>query len=200
MSESHLDASGIKEQYAAQVAADLEHNTEEQERLAAEAAVLEERLTVLRRDHALLVSMRQTLGGEDVRDPAPQGVGEQGTGEAVKVPKPRAARTDPKPPRRTDTAPEAAAKPTVKAAQPTLVTLVRQYLDQNAEPRSAAEIATALAGTHPDRAIKATVVRTTVEGLVAKGRVQRTKQGASVFYASADSGTAKRVAAAGGGS
>ncbi|MGI5041680.1 hypothetical protein ACM9HB_35195, partial [Streptomyces sp. JAC128] len=41
---------------------------------------------------------------------------------------------------------------------------------------------TALGQAHPDRNIKTTVVRTTVEGLVAKSHAQRTKQGSSVYY------------------
>jgi DNA-binding transcriptional regulator PaaX len=40
--------------------------------------------------------------------------------------------------------------------------------------------------THPERGVKNTVVRTTVENLVAKGQAQRTKQGRSVYYTSPD--------------
>ncbi|MFI1487980.1 hypothetical protein [Streptomyces sp. NPDC020747] len=40
----------------------------------------------------------------------------------------------------------------------------------------------ALPQAHPDRTIKTTVVRTTVEGLVARSHAHRTKQGSSVFY------------------
>ncbi|MGA4844933.1 hypothetical protein ACOBQB_01045 [Streptomyces sp. G5(2025)] len=53
------------------------------------------------------------------------------------------------------------------------------------EPRSAAAITTALAQAHPDRNIKANVVRTTVEALVAEGRIERTKQSSSVFCTAA---------------
>jgi hypothetical protein len=67
-------------------------------------------------------------------------------------------------------------------AKPTLVELIREHLGRQSEPRSSAEVATALAEAHPDREIKPKVVRTTVEGLVAKGQVQRSKQGSSVFY------------------
>lgn len=69
---------------------------------------------------------------------------------------------------------------------PTLVDLVRQHLANQREPRSAAEISTALDRQHPERTIKATVVRTTLEGLVARNQAQRTKQGTSVFYTSPD--------------
>jgi predicted transcriptional regulator len=67
-------------------------------------------------------------------------------------------------------------------AQPTLVELVRSHLTEQSEPHSAAEVATALDKAHPERGIKTTVVRTTLEGLVAKNQAQRTKQGSSVFY------------------
>jgi hypothetical protein len=56
------------------------------------------------------------------------------------------------------------------------------HLTEHSEPRSAADVATALDKGHPERGIKTTVVRTTFEGLVAKNRAQRAKQGGSVFY------------------
>jgi hypothetical protein len=85
----------------------------------------------------------------------------------------------------------AAEKPTdkaqaAKAGQPTLVELVRNHLTEQSEPRSAADIATALGKAHPERGVKTTVVRTTLEGLVAKNQAKRTKQGASVFYTAPD--------------
>ncbi|MGW5235051.1 hypothetical protein ACWEQU_22810 [Streptomyces nodosus] len=69
-----------------------------------------------------------------------------------------------------------------KGGLPTLVELVRGHLTEQREPRSAAEVATALGQAHPERNVKATVVRTTLEGLVARNQAQRTKQGTSVFY------------------
>ncbi|MFD7943916.1 hypothetical protein [Streptomyces sp. NPDC059744] len=66
--------------------------------------------------------------------------------------------------------------------KPTLVNLIRGHLEQQSEPRSATEISAALTKAHPDRGVKTTVVRTTLEGLVPKSQAQRTKQGSSVFY------------------
>jgi hypothetical protein len=86
-----------------------------------------------------------------------------------------------------ETARKSSAGATKTADQPTLVELVRGHLGELTEPRSAAEIASALGQVHPDRDIKTTVVRTTLEGLVAKGQAQRTKQGNSVFYTAPDS-------------
>ncbi|MGC9495923.1 hypothetical protein [Streptomyces sp. WG7] len=72
------------------------------------------------------------------------------------------------------------------ADRPTLVELVRNHLVEQSEPRSAAEVTTALGQAHSGRTIKTTVVRTTLEGLVAKNQAQRTKQGTSVYYTATD--------------
>ncbi|MFH8612617.1 hypothetical protein ACH4D5_34585 [Streptomyces sp. NPDC018029] len=88
-----------------------------------------------------------------------------------------------------------AAKP-AKPAQPTLVELIRGHLAEQSEPRSAAEIATALGQAHPQRSVKTTVVRTTLEGLVAKSQAQRSKQGSSVFYTAAAAPVPAQAAAA----
>ncbi|MEU6519948.1 hypothetical protein [Streptomyces sp. NPDC046978] len=69
-----------------------------------------------------------------------------------------------------------------KAALPTLVELIRRHLTEQSEPRSAAEVTTALDQAHPERGIKTTVVRTTLENLVARTQAHRTKQGSSVYY------------------
>ncbi|MFE0987374.1 hypothetical protein [Streptomyces rochei] len=91
----------------------------------------------------------------------------------------------------------AAKKPSAKGssaeqatAQPTLVELVRAHLAEQSEPRSAAEVATALGRANTGRSIKTTVVRTTLEGLVARNQAQRTKQGTSVYYTAADASRA----------
>ncbi|MEU8795061.1 hypothetical protein [Streptomyces sp. NPDC048643] len=81
-----------------------------------------------------------------------------------------------------------AKKPAAKAVsgQPTLVELIRSYLTAQGEPRSAAEVSTALGKSHPDRRIQTNVVRTTLENLVAKSHAHRAKQGTSVFYTATD--------------
>ncbi|NED05299.1 hypothetical protein G3I55_26980, partial [Streptomyces sp. SID6648] len=73
---------------------------------------------------------------------------------------------------------KSAAKSAAKKApaRPTLVELVREHLAGQREPRSAAEVATALGEAHTGRTVKTTVVRTTLEGLVARNQAQRTKQ------------------------
>jgi hypothetical protein len=83
-------------------------------------------------------------------------------------------------------APKSAASKAPKKDQPTLVELIRRHLTEQSEPRSAAEVATALTQAHPDRRIQTNVVRTTLEGLVAKSNAQRSRQGSSVYYTAPD--------------
>ncbi|CAL9337766.1 hypothetical protein SUDANB1_00197 [Streptomyces sp. enrichment culture] len=78
--------------------------------------------------------------------------------------------------------PAAKSTDSTKAPEPTLVELIRRHLAEQKEPRSAAEISTALGDAHPHRGIAAKVVRVTLEGLVAKSQAERSKQGRSVFY------------------
>ncbi|NJP71635.1 hypothetical protein [Streptomyces sp. C1-2] len=214
MSESTTTAPGLTSQYTAQVAEDLERNAKEQERIGAEIAALQEQLTALRQDHAVLVNLREALGlapaatapapavtpGAPV--PAPRKKSGAASGKPAKAPARKAeksaAKPADKPAARTSTSRSAAKKAPSKAraktpakntgaqkaekSAPTLVTLVRDHLTGQTEPRSAAEIAAALDKLHPERAVKTTVVRNTLEALVAKDRAHRSKQGSSVFY------------------
>nr|WP_308308975.1 hypothetical protein [Streptomyces sp. CHD11] len=88
---------------------------------------------------------------------------------------------------------------------PKLVDLVRSHLREQGAPRSAAEVTDALGKAHPERTIRTTVVRSTLEGLVARNQAQRTKQGSSVFYTTPDTtsetaaGTAGRAPESDGG-
>jgi hypothetical protein len=190
MSEIQASGTELTSQYIAQITGDLELNTKEQERIGAEVEALQEQLRTLQHDHTVLVNMQQALGGAS---PA----GETATKAAVSVPRQAAAEPKRSRPKKTATAgagkaaskkpaAEAASAKTSKAAgKPSLVDLIRNHLKQQNEPRSAAEISSALTQAHPDRTIKTTVVRTTVEGLVAKSHAHRTKQGSSVFYTAA---------------
>ncbi|TQJ37089.1 hypothetical protein [Streptomyces sp. SLBN-115] len=190
----------LTSQYTAQVSADLERNAKEQERIGAEIVALQEQLAAHQRDHAVLVGIQQAIAA------APAAAEPSVLPDSAAVPAPRAAKKQAEPsagkarPKNTAPAPRrsAAGKPAAKkastksgkaepatTAQPTLVDLVRGHLTEQSEPRSAAEIAAALGQAHPDRSVKTTVVRTTLEGLVAKSQAQRSKQGSSVFYTAA---------------
>ncbi|MFJ8010697.1 hypothetical protein [Streptomyces fagopyri] len=239
MSQVQSETTELQSQYAAQLTADLERNTKEQERIAAEVTALQELLQALRRDESLLVNLRRTLGddapaaGAKAAEAAAAvaSVPRQTSAEPKSKAKPAKQQAAPAKPAATKAAPAkaapaktastkaapakaAAAKPapakaapakaaatTAKSAtpkavakapeaagKPTLVELIHDHLSRQSEPRSAAEITSTLSETHPERGVKATVVRTTVEGLVAKGRAQRSKQGTSVYYTAAGNG------------
>ncbi|MFI8834902.1 hypothetical protein ACIGPN_28315 [Streptomyces afghaniensis] len=189
MPETTLSSTELTSQYTAQVAKDLERNAKEQERVGAEIAALQEQLLALQHDHTVLVNVQKALGAadaptevapspEDAAVPSPrhEAPAKSATGKRSRAKKTGTAQGG-KTPKKT-----AAKTATAKAAKPTLVELIRGHLTEQSEPRSAAEVATALGQAHPDRGIKTTVVRTTLEGLVAKSQAQRTKQGSSVFY------------------
>ncbi|WP_438452998.1 hypothetical protein [Streptomyces asiaticus] len=189
--DTAADTTSLKTQYAAQITADLERNSTDHERLSSEIAALQQQLSALENNRGLLLSMRQTLGDEaagDVPDSAEVSSSANGSSAARKSEKTPAAR---KPKRKTGTtsagrkqaAPGKSRSNRVrKASGPTLGDLIRDDLTQHGGPRSAAEVTTALTQALPDREIKATVVRSTLEALVAKGQAHRTKQKRAVFY------------------
>ncbi|MGW3018628.1 BlaI/MecI/CopY family transcriptional regulator [Streptomyces longwoodensis] len=231
MSENTTATTELASQYASQVTTDLERNVQEQARLSAEIAALQEQLTTLQHDHTVLVNLQQALG---LAPSAPAGATttpmvpapRKKAAAATETPKkPQAKKTSAaagrakstksgasratstgakstthtagktakavtKAPRTTKSPASTPAKSHKPAAapadRPTLVDLVREHLAEQSEPRSAAEIATTLGRAHTDRAVKPTVVRTTLEALVAKGQAQRTRQGRSVFYTAPD--------------
>ncbi|MFF3357549.1 hypothetical protein ACFYWN_34060 [Streptomyces sp. NPDC002917] len=212
MTEIQAHATGLASQYIAQVTGDLERNVKEQERISAEIEALQEQLGALQHDHSVLVSMHEALGGASPADEADTTatptVPRQATAEPQQSKPKKAAATSAtataskKSAAKTSSAKASSAKAstakassakasTAKASsakapkadtKPTLVNLIRGHLEQQSEPRSATEISAALTQAHPDRGVKTTVVRTTLEGLVAKSQAQRTKQGSSVFY------------------
>ncbi|MFC9634256.1 hypothetical protein ACFTY8_34630 [Streptomyces mirabilis] len=187
---SNSHSTELTSQYIAQVTGDLERNAKEQERVGAEIEALQEQLLALRHDHTVLVNMQDALGGPGstpgAEAAAAPSVPHQVSAEPKQSKGKKAAATGAK-----KTAPKKPAaktssvKASTAAAKPTLVELIRGHLEKQTEPRSAAEITTALTQAHPDRSVKTTVVRTTLEGLVAKSHAHRTKQGSSVFYTTA---------------
>jgi cell division septum initiation protein DivIVA len=195
MSENTTTSTELTSQYTAQVTTDLERNLKEQERIHQEIAALQQQLATLQHDHSVLVNMHQALGltvpnaepepateAAPATSPAPAPAKKAGTRRS-RQPKKGTTSKAPKAPKASTPAP---AKSEAKSAEPTLVSLIRDHLAAQSEPRSTAEIAATMDKTHPDRGIKATVVRTTLEGLVAKGLVQRVKQGSSVYYTASD--------------
>ncbi|SDP39209.1 hypothetical protein [Actinacidiphila guanduensis] len=151
-------------QYSSQLSSDLERNAREQEEVRGRIEELRVRLQALEYDHDILVTMQQALESGIPLQQSPASTSPAGRN----VPAAVSGATRQKP------------------QTPTLVALIRSFLSQQPEPCSAAEITAALSESHPDRVIKTTVVRTTVESLVARGVAERLKQGHSVFYASCE--------------
>ncbi|MFJ5780203.1 hypothetical protein [Streptomyces sp. NPDC093094] len=194
VSETTVETTDVTSQYSAQVTGDLERNIKEQERISGEVESLQAQLAALQRDQAILVSVQQALGIPSAPAvPAPE------PAKTVPAPRKKAAAASraagPAKARKAAAAPakkrtagkSTANKSTAKTpeAQPApakLVDIVREHLVAQKEPRSATEIATALGQQQPERSFKTTVVRSTLEGLVARNQAQRTKQGTSVFY------------------
>ncbi|QTD96135.1 hypothetical protein [Streptomyces cyanogenus] len=186
MPESAGTITELTSQYVSQVTDDLERNLKEQERITAEIASLQEQLTALQHDHAVLLSMQQALGiaaptgGVVVPSPRKKSGSTRRTG--AKKPAPRTATATAATAKATTVKKPAKKKAASGSAQPTLVELVRRHLAEQKEPRSAAEVTDALGRMHPERGIQTKVVRATLENLVARNGAQRTKQGSSVFY------------------
>lgn len=181
MSDGAAQADGLVSQYIARVEQDLAHNAEEQERIGREMEALQQRLDALQRDRGVLLGVRQALGGQgtDQSLPSMQAAASEETVHGEQA--------------------DASGKPGTpqthkahKISQLTLVDLVCGHLAGQSEPRSAAEVSTDIAQAHPDRRVKAAVVRSTLEALVAQGRARRTKQGRSVFYSSSAPAKATR--------
>jgi hypothetical protein len=186
MSHVQAPATELMSQYTAQVTGDLERNAKEQERIAADIEALQEQLRARQHDHTVLVTMQQALGDTLPTTAATQAVPRQAPptpqhSKPKKTARATGTTTKKTTPKKT-TAKTAPAKTTTTATKPSLVDLIHGHLEQQNQPHSAADITTALTQAHPDRTIKTTVVRTTLENLVAKSRVHRTKQGSSVFY------------------
>ncbi|MFE6132927.1 hypothetical protein ACFQ6Q_32405 [Streptomyces sp. NPDC056437] len=187
----------LQSHYAQQVAADLESNASEQERIRSEAAALQAQLETLQKDHELLVSMQAALGGTPAKSTkATKDAKPAKTATAAKgatVPKARrasgsattaAATTakgkskDAKKPAATTTAPKATSTP--------LRELAVGILGRRQEPWSAAEVTQELARLHPDRPLTVQLVRNALEASVAKNQSERSKQQNSVYYTAVD--------------
>ncbi|MFE5947959.1 hypothetical protein [Streptomyces sp. NPDC056480] len=175
-------ASDIKSQYAAKIAADLERNTQDQQRISSQLVGLKDQLFTLQQNHSLLLNMQQSLTG--TTPPSGKAVGSASEG------KPAHRNGSDSPSRKAETrAPKQRQKYTRTNGSPTLRELVSNALAHQDEPRSAAEITADLEQSHPQRSMSIPVVRNTLEGLVAKGLASRTKQQKSVFYSSTDAST-----------
>ncbi|MCF3134767.1 hypothetical protein [Streptomyces olivochromogenes] len=225
------EAATIQEKYAGRFASELETNRSEQENLRARLKQLQAEEEMLLRLQSALAgatagSGSATGGAADAAVTEPQDPAHASAVlEEAGVPQPRHPKTgSPAAPAKKAaakrTAParkaakETAAKKTTakgpagkpaadKAAGPSLGDLLKQILDKHpGQPRTAAEVTIELEQEYPERARNTTIVRNTLERLVAKSAVERTKQKSTVLYtsdgpAAADSTTAGSAPAAG---
>ncbi|GGT89107.1 hypothetical protein [Streptomyces violascens] len=178
------DSTMLQSQYAAQIQSDLDSNVAEREHIAGQISALQEQLSILESNHALLASMQQAIGTPAV--PAAGKAPKKAEASAPRIPQARSGSKS------AGRAAKKQARPAPKAkasgAAPTLRELVAAHLATSGEPRSAAEITAGLTDAHPGRNIAGTVVRNTLENLVAKGQAQRTRQNRSVFYTAPEGG------------
>lgn len=194
MSES--ENTNLKTQYAARVTADLEQNTAEQQRIRADIEALQAQLTNLEQDHELLQSMSEALGDtappKKSAMPAPRRANKTSAAAPKKADRKTTTARAPKagtPAKETKGAKDTKAAKAANAGSgaksdtgPAMTTLVFEYLTQQSEPRTNAEITKALTDTQKNRKVNGNAVRTASETLVARSKAERTKQGSTVFY------------------
>lgn len=190
---SDTKGAGIKDDYAQQIAGDLSANQAAQERVRSELQRLQEELSQLEDNSKILVKMQDALGITAKSAPAP--AAKRGAKRAV-VP---AARSASPAGEKTAAAvkPATAARPKVSragkaagktaaakkdAVGPSWLELVTAVFAGQSEPRSAAEVTDSLSTAHPERKVQAAVIRNTLEQGVARGLLERSKQGRSVYY------------------
>ncbi|WP_405385904.1 hypothetical protein OG596_37555 [Streptomyces sp. NBC_01102] len=168
--------------YTQRVAEDLAVNKQEQERVRADLTRLQGELLQLEESEQVLAKMQDVLVGAGESD-----AGQGKDGKKASVPAARRGKGvtgQEKAPRRAKS-PEALAgkaAPVRGAGEETWAVLAGRYLAGQSEPKSAAEVSAALAGAHPQRKVQATVVRNALEQGVARGLLERSKQGRSVYY------------------
>ncbi|MER6464548.1 hypothetical protein ABT278_29360 [Streptomyces sp. NPDC001228] len=213
------EAATIQDKYAGRFASELESNRREQSDLRARLKRLQAEEEVLLRLQNALTSAtdgpHSDAGAADAAASEPQATTHtSAVPEEVAVPRPRrkqasrpaaparkaAGERRPtggvvKEPAGEKTAAEAAGaltnkSPVDKAAEPSLSELLKQILDRHpGEPHTAAEIAGELEKEYPERTRKVTIVRNTLERLVARSAIERAKQKSTVLYTSHGSAT-----------
>ncbi|MER5873053.1 hypothetical protein [Streptomyces sp. NPDC002044] len=184
---SATNATRVEDGYAQQISGDLAANHAAQEQARTELLRLQEELGQLEDSEKVLVKMQNALGVSAKPAPAAKrgakrasvpsarsasrGVGkaaESGSGAAAKPPRAR----------------KAVAKDAVKkeAVGPSWLELVTAAIAGQSEPKSVGEVADAVGAAHPGRKVQPTIIRNTLEQGVARGLLERSKQGRSVYY------------------
>ncbi|MEV5956169.1 hypothetical protein AB0M11_20750 [Streptomyces sp. NPDC051987] len=167
-------AATVRSRYMEQAASDLEDNHRQQKEL-------QRQLDALRQEEKLLLDIlnlaeHSTTVPEQARATEPEKAPSTDAKEKS-TSHPRAARAAVRGSSRKDKAPRGRA-----ARRPLLGDLLLDLVKKHDRPRLAQELREELIKAHPDRVPTPQVVRNTLEGLVAKGLVQRHKQDRSVMY------------------
>ncbi|MFF8266531.1 hypothetical protein ACF059_03960 [Streptomyces sp. NPDC016562] len=194
----------VQDDYAQQIASDLSTNQSAQEQTRKELERLQQELEELQEGEKVLLKMQEALGisakpasasapsaKRNVKRAAVPAARSAGSRGAKKAPEPKAAATAA--PRKRKAAGETEVKKDTSGG-PSWLELVMATLAGQTEPRSAAEVTETISAAHPERKVQAAVIRNTLEQGVARGRLERSKQGRSVYYtpsgsAPADAGT-----------
>ncbi|MER7569287.1 hypothetical protein ABTZ93_41330 [Streptomyces sp. NPDC097941] len=164
----------LRGRYSDQAVADLEENRRRQ-------AELLSHLDVLQQEETLLLDIIKVTGASTGRAGSAQHQS-QATEAAATEPSPTA-------PASLAPGPGRPAEPGLRrggSQRPLLKDLLVDLLRAETEPRSAKEIWRQCKERHPDRVTSNQVVRNTLEGLVARGRVARHKQRHTVMYTLAE--------------
>ncbi|MCX4403850.1 BlaI/MecI/CopY family transcriptional regulator [Streptomyces sp. NBC_01764] len=163
----------VRSRYIEQAASDLEENRHQQQDLIAH-------LETLRQEEKLLMDILR-LAEESASMPE-QAQGEEASLPPVASGSPVSQTSAPRPrPTQTKRVGTRGRRPG-KEHGPLLKDLLLGLLKEHVEPRSAAELREEMISKHPERVPTPQVVRNTLEGLVAKGLIERHRQGRSVLY------------------
>ncbi|MFC8225399.1 hypothetical protein [Streptomyces sp. NPDC057287] len=185
--------------YAQKVTEDLAVTKSEQERVRAELTRLQGELRQLEESEQVLVKMQVVLADAG-ESPSEQSKG----GKKTSVPAARRAKSvsaqqkvarKAKPTKAGSETPAGKSVPAKGTGEETWAALASSYLAGQSEPKSAAEVSAALTEAHPQRKVQATVVRNALEQGVARGLLERSKQGRSVYYTPVDSTASAEPAA-----
>jgi hypothetical protein len=156
-----------------QAASDLEENRRQQQDLIA-------RLDTLRQEERLLLNILSLT--EDSAMVPEQAQGEEASSSPVPSGSPVPQATAPRPGQSGAERSGRGARRPGKQRRPLLKDHLLDILKGYAEPRPATELRNELMSKHPERTPTPQVVRNTLESLVAKGLIERHKQGRSVMY------------------
>lgn len=203
---SATNATRVEDGYAQQISGDLAANHAAQEQARAELLRLQEELAQLEDSEKVLLKMQDALGAsvKPVSAPAAKrGAKRAAVPSARRAPRGAGKAAEPKDavaakPARTRKAAgaaggavkkEAVKKQAVKkdavkkdAGGPSWLDLVTAAVAGESEPKSVGEVADAVGAAHPGRKVQPTIIRNTLEQGVARGLLERSKQGRSVYY------------------